>query len=156
MTNTLATTAPAGVSAQQGGGAPARPQSGALAAPGGTGAAGAANLSMVRMAALLEQAQKALLILQDVGNDLRTEVAVTGDMAERLTASFGERMSLEQLGVIANMLTQIAEGSLNLITQGHDAVYTALRANFEVLVRQEALHATGADGAWVDSQRRAG
>jgi len=128
----------------------------ALVAPGGTGAAGAANMSMVRMTALLEQAHKAILILLDVGHDLRGEAEQTGDMAEYLTASFGERTSLEQLRMIANMLIQIADGSLNVVAVGHDAVRSALVANFQVLVAQEQLHATGADGAYVDSQRRAG
>lgn len=129
---------------------------GALAVPGGTGAAGAANLSMVRMAALLDQAHKALKILEEVGVDLLREASTTADLAEHLTASFGERTSLEQLRAIAAMLTQIAEGSLNVVGNGHDAVRAALLANFQVLVAQEALHSTGADGAYVDSQRRIG
>ncbi len=128
----------------------------ALAAPGGSGAVGTANMSMVRMTALLDQAQKALLILQDVGIDLLREASVTEEMANYLTASFGERISLEQIRVIAQMLTQIAEGSLTLIANGHDAVRSALISNFQVLVAQESLHALGADGAYVDSQRRAG
>lgn len=148
MTTALAPAAAADVST--------RPTSTALAAPAGTGAAGVANLSMVRMTALLDQAQKALLILQDVGTDLLREANATGDLAEFLTASFGERVSLEQLRVIANMLIQIAEGSLHVVAQGHEAVRAAIVANFQVLVAQEALHSTGADGAYVDSQRRAG
>ena len=133
-----------------------RPSGNALAMPGGTGAVGQANQSMVRMTALLEQALKAFLILQDVGVDLRREAIATADMAEHLTASFGERVSLEQLVVIANMLTQIAEGSLTVVANGRDAVNAALVANFQVLIAQEALHSTGADGAYIDSQRRAG
>ena len=129
---------------------------GAVAAPGGTGAVGAANLSMARMTALFEQAEKAILILQDVGVDLLREATTTEDLATHLTASFGERISLEQIRIVANMLTQIAEGSLTVVRQGHESVRAALVANFQVLVAQEALHSLGADGAWVDSQRRAG
>lgn len=129
---------------------------GALAAPAGAGAAGAANISMARMIVLLEQARKALLILQDVGADLMREASVTGEMADALTASFGERTSLEEMRVIAGMLLQIAEGSLSLVARGGDAARTALMANFQVLVAQEQLHALGADGAYVDSRRRAG
>lgn len=132
-----------------------RPSS-ALTMPGGTGAAGQANLSMARMAALLEQAHKAFLILQDVGADLRAETIATADMAEALTASFGERISLEQLVVTANILTQVAEASLTVVAQGRDAVNGALVANYQVLIAQEALHSTGADGRWIDSQRRMG
>ncbi|WP_045740843.1 hypothetical protein [Actinoplanes rectilineatus] len=128
----------------------------ALAAPGGTGAAGAATMSMVRMTALLEQARKALLILQDVGVDLLRESAATKDTADYLTASFGERISLEEIVTIATMLGQIADASLNVVAQGHDSVRAALAANFQVLVVQEQLHALGADGGYVDSQRRAG
>lgn len=128
----------------------------AVATPAGTGAVGSANLSMVRMTALLDQAYKSLLILQDVGIDLLREASVTEEMAHHLTASFGERISLEQIRVIATLLTQIAEGSLTLVAQGHDAVRAALLANFQVLVAQEGLHALGADGAYVDSRRRAG
>lgn len=128
----------------------------ALAMPGGTGAVGQANLSMVRMATLLEQARKSLLILQDVSSDLRAEVVNTADIAESLTASFGERISLEQLVVIANMLGQIAEGSIGVVAQGGDAVSSALVSNYQVLVAQDALHSLGADGAYVDSQRRLG
>lgn len=127
-----------------------------LAMPAGTGAVGVANMSLVRMTALLDQAQRALKILEQVGADLLREVTVTEEMANYLTASFGERISLEQLRVIAELLTQIAEGSLGLVGQGHDAVQAALIANFQVLVAQEALHSTGADGAYIDSQRRAG
>lgn len=158
MAGTLATSNGTAVAAARGGNtlAPTAGSGGTLVAPGGTGAAGAANLSMVRMTALLDQAQKALLILQDVGIDLLREASVTEEMANYLTASFGERISLEQLRVIAGLLTQIAEGSLTLVAQGHDAVRAALLANFRVLVAQEALHSTGADGAYVDSQRRAG
>ncbi|MFI5938116.1 hypothetical protein [Actinoplanes sp. NPDC051494] len=129
---------------------------GALAAPAGPGAVGTTNLSMVRMVTLLDQALKALLILQDVGTDLLQETTTTEDLANHLTASFGERISLEQLRVIAGMLTQIAEGSLQIVGNGHDAVRTALLANFQVAVVQEQLHSLGADGAYVDSQRRAG
>lgn len=130
--------------------------SGALVAPGGTGAAGQANLSMARMSALLELAHKAFMTLQDVGDDLRAEVTATADMAEALTASFGERISLEQLVVTANILTQVAEASLAVVAQGRDAVNAALVANLQVRIAQEALHSTGADGSWIDSQRRAG
>lgn len=144
------------VDTRSGSGVAPRGSSTALAAPGGTGAAGAANLSMVRMTALLDQAHRAILILQEVGVDLQREAAATGDMAEYLTASFGERTSLEQLRAIAAVLIQIAEGSLTVVASGHDAVRAALVANFQVLVAQEALHSTGADGAYVDSQRRAG
>jgi hypothetical protein len=138
------------------------PTTGGLARPiaggalAGTGAAGAANLSMVRITTLLQQAQQALLILQDVGINLTREATVTGDLADRLTASFGERTSLEELRIIAAILTQVVDGSLQLVARGHDAVRTALVANFQVLVAQEHLHSLGADGAWVDSQRRAG
>lgn len=128
----------------------------ALATPAGTGAVGVANLSMVRMAALLEQAQRALKILQDVGIDLMREVTITEDMANYLTASLGERISLEQLRIISQMLTQIVDGSLQLVANGNEAVRAALVANFQVQVAQEALHSTGADGAYIDSQRRAG
>ena len=127
-----------------------------LAMPGGTGAAGQANQSMIRMAALLEQAHKAFLILQDVGIDLRREAITTAEMADQLTASFGERISLEQLTVMANLLNQIAEGSLTVVAQGRDAVSAALVANYHVLIAQEALHSLGADGGYIDSQRRAG
>lgn len=127
---------------------------GSLAMPGGSTAAAQANFSMVRMTTLLEQARKALLILQDVSTDLRSEVVSTADIAEALTASFGERVSLEQLVVIANMLGQIAEGSIGVVVQGHDAVSSALHSNFQVLVAQDALNSLGADGGYVS--RRAG
>lgn len=128
----------------------------ALAAPSGSGAVGTANVSMVRMTALLNQAHKAILILQDVGIDLLREASVTEEMANHLTASFGERISLEQIRVIAQLLTQIAEGSLTLVANGHDAVRAALVSNFQVQIAQEQLHSLGADGAYIDSQRRAG
>lgn len=128
----------------------------AVVMPAGTGAAGATNLALVRMAALLQQALKAVKIFEDVGNDLRFEATTAGEVADLLTASLGERTSLEQLGTIADMLLQIAEGTELLISNGKDAVHGALSANFQVLAAQEALHATGADGAYVDSQRRAG
>jgi hypothetical protein len=111
---------------------------------------------MTRMTVLLEQAHKALLILQDVGRDLLLQANVTGDMADHLTASLGERTSLEELRVIAAMLTRIADGSLQVVLSGHDSVRVALMANLQVLVAQETLHALGADGAYVDSRRRAG
>jgi hypothetical protein len=149
MTSLTPATTPGGVTQQPRGGA-------ALAMPAGTGAAGAANLSMVRMGALLQQAHKAVKIFEEVGEELRHEATATAETADSLTASFGERISLEQLLVIANMLTQIAEGTERLIVNGADAVIGALAANFQVLVAQEQLHATGADGAYVDSQRRAG
>lgn len=135
---------------------PIRGTQSAIAMPGGTGAAGQTNLSMVRMTALLEQAHRAILILQDVGIDLLREANATGDLAEYLTASFGERTSLEQIRAIAGVLTQVAEASLTVVANGHDAVRSAIVANFQVLVAQEALHALGADGAYIDSQRRAG
>jgi len=145
----LAPRSAGGLAAPAGGGA-------ALAAPSGTGAVGTTNLSMVRMTTLLEQAQKALLLLQDVGIDLLREASVTEDLANYLTASFGERISLEQVRVIAQLITQIVEASLQVVAQGHDAVRGALLANFQVQITQEQLHALGADGAYVDSQRRAG
>lgn len=129
---------------------------GAALAPGGTGAAGAVNVSLVRIVALLDRAQKALAILRDVGDDLRAESMASGDVAEGLLASFGERMSLEQLTVISGMLIEIADGSQRLVQNGHDAARTALVDNFRVRVAQEALHSLGTDGAYVDSRRLAG
>lgn len=138
------------------GGGLAAPAGGALATPDGTGAAGATAISLTRQYLLLDKAWQALKILEDVGIDLYGEVTVTEDMANHLSASYGERISLEQIRVIAGMLTQIAEGSLNLVLNGRDAVQSAVAANLQVRVIQEQLHATGADGAYVDSQRRAG
>jgi hypothetical protein len=108
------------------------------------------------MVALLDRAQKALAILRDVGDDLKAQAKATGDVADALLASFGERMSLEQLNVIAGMLIDIADGSQRLVQNGHDECRSALVNNFRVRVAQEALHSLGADGAYVDSRRIAG
>lgn len=129
---------------------------GSLVAPSGTGAVGVVAISIARMSVLLEQAHKALLLLDDVGRDLRREATVTDDMVQYLTASFGERISIEQIRVIAGMLTQISEGSLGLVRQALDAVRQALVSNIQVQVAQEGVHATGADGGYIDSQRRVG
>ena len=144
------------IAPRSGGGMAPSSGGGAMAAPAGTGAAGAASVSMVRMVVLLEQALKGLKILEDVGNDLLKEVTVTEEMANYLTASFGERVSLEELKIIAQMLTQIVDGSKRLVLNGAVSVRNATVANFEVRAAQARLHALGADGAYVDSQRRAG
>ncbi|WP_033338952.1 hypothetical protein [Catenuloplanes japonicus] len=139
-----------------GGGGIAPRSGGAMAMPSGTGAAGAANVSMVRMIVLLGQAVRALDVLEDVGRDLLAEATTTEEMANYLTASFGERISLEEIRIIAQMLTQIVDGSKKLVHKGAESVRAATMANFQVRVAQEQLHSLGADGAWVDSQRRAG
>jgi len=129
---------------------------GALVAPDGPGAAGVAAVSLTRQYLLLDKAHQALVILQDVGTDLLREAITNEDLANYLTASFGERVSQETIRTIAGMLTQIAEGSLSLVAQGRDACQAGAMANVQVRVIAEQLHATGADGAYVDSQRRAG
>jgi len=128
----------------------------ALAAPAGTGAVGVVAISIARMSVLLDQAHKALKILDDVGGDLLREATVTDEMVQYLTASFGERISINEIRVIANMLTRISEGSLGLVAQALDNVRVALMSNIQVQRAQEGVHATGADGGYVDSQRRVG
>ena len=128
----------------------------ALAAPDGPGAAGVAAVSLTRQFLLLDKAHQALIILNDVGADLLREATANEDMVNYLTASYGERMSQEQIRTIAGMLVQIAEGSLSLVAQGRDACRAGAMANVQVQAIAEQLHATGADGAYVDSQRRAG
>jgi hypothetical protein len=138
------------------GGTPATTGGSALAAPDGTGAAGATNLALARMAVLLDQARKAIQLLDEVGTDLLATAAAVEDVGNALGASTGERVSLEEIRVIARMLNEIADGSLALVARGHESTHAAFLANFQVLAAQEALHSLGADGAYVDSQRRAG
>ncbi|PRY24027.1 hypothetical protein [Pseudosporangium ferrugineum] len=129
---------------------------GTLVAPDGPGAAGVAAVSLTRQYLLLDKAHQALTILFDVGADLTREAITNEDLMGYLTASFGERYSQEQIRTIAGMLTQIAEGSLNLVAQARDACQAGATANLHVQAIAEQLHATGADGAYVDAQRRAG
>ena len=135
---------------------PAGVPAGAIAVPDGTGAVGAANLSMVRMTALLEHGMKGLSILEDVGKELLREVTTTSEIAEYLTASLGERVALDELRNLAQMFIQVVDGNRQLIGRSIEALKAALVANFQVLVVQEQMHALGADGAYLDSQRRAG
>lgn len=156
MAGTLATSNGGAVAPQTGSGFAIPSGGGSLVTPSGTGAVGVVAISLARMSVLLEQAHKAFLLLQDLGVDLRNEATVTDDMVQYLTASLGERMSVEHIRVIAGMLTQIADGSLGLVAQALDAVRVALVSNMQVQVAQEGVHATGADGGYIDSQRRVG
>lgn len=147
----LAPSTSTGLTAPVGGGG-----TGTLVAPDGPGAAGVAAVSLTRQYLLLDKAHQALTILLDVGMDLTRESITNEDLMAHLTASFGERYSQEQIRTIAGMLTQIAEGSLNLVAQARDACQAGATANLQVQAIAEQLHSTGADGAYVDSQRRAG
>lgn len=158
MSGTLATSNGGVVAPQSAGGiaVPAGSGGGSLVAPGGTGAVGVVAVSIARMTVLLDQALKALKILDDVGRDLNAEVLVTDEMVQFLTASFGERISISEIRTIAGMLVRISEGSIGLVNQALDSVRSALLANISVQRAQEGVHATGADGGYIDSQRRIG
>jgi hypothetical protein len=156
MAGTLATSNGGAVAPQTGSGFAVPSGGGSLIAPSGTGAVGVVAISIARMSVLLEQAHKALLLLDDVGRDLYREASGTEEMVQYLTASFGERISIEEIRVIAGMLTKISEGSLGLVAQALDNVRVALVSNIQVQRAQEGVHATGADGAYIDSQRRVG
>ncbi len=138
------------------GGTIAKTPSGTVAATTGTGAVGAANLSMIRMAVLLDQIHRGLKIIEDAAKELAVETTVTGEMAELLVGSFGERASLRQLQLLAGMLVRSVEGSTVLVVRSADGVKAALVANLQVQQAQKQLHDLGADGGYVDSQRRAG
>jgi hypothetical protein len=156
MSGTLATSNGGAVASKTVGGITVPNGGRSLVAPGGTGAVGVVAISIARMSVLLDQANKALLLLDDVGRDLHREATVTDEMVQYLTASFGERISIDEIRVIAGMLTQISEGSIGLVAQALDSVRQALVSNIQVQRAQEGVHATGADGGYIDSQRRVG
>lgn len=128
----------------------------AVGVPDGAGAAGAAFVSMARVAVLLEQVNRSLVLFEEMGKEIADEVRVTGELAEFLTASLGEREALQQLRILADMLDKVSKSGQILVTKNREQVQAALVANAQVLRAQADLHALGADGAYVDGQRRAG
>lgn len=135
---------------QQGGGVVATPLD------ADTAAIGEVFRRLTLVVTLLEQFKSAISLQKDIGTRMTAELTVSADLMERLTATLGERISVDRLLRIAHLLGQLVEAGIALSNEAFDAIDQACRSNLEGKAALEAVYALGMDGGYGDTQRRAG